>query len=458
MSRAAARRVPGALVYAALRSAGLAVALALAQAAPAAGQGEVQAAWVQLGTSGPSLRAITRAARCPRAAAIDVDGLQRPVWQDVMTRRAAPQPPAFPDRVCEWLPPSDVRTVAVEGWPRALRLPHPDPRRVVAIGDSGCLGADQGQDCDQEWYFPALARFAAARQPDLVIHLGDYNYRGTSCIAYDACCTYNPDSCGFPDCGDTAQTWHDDFFDPAAPLLAAAPWVMTRGNHELCSRAGAGYFRYLAPQPAPPQCAANPVDEPTYTDPYSLALGDDLRLLVLDSANACGEPGLRDQVTPYRRQFALLADRAAADTAAQTWLVTHKPVWSVLRALAGPPVLLDYTLQQAAGNRLPPAVSLVLSGHQHLFQSLTMTTPGAPAVLVAGNGGAMLDDPAWVAPLLQDIPTGGPTIGAAVTVHDHGYLVIEPRGSTWTAALYDRYDQPLATCDAAARPAICRTP
>ena len=29
---------------------------------------------------------------------------------------------------------------------------------------------------------------------------------------------------------------------PAAELLATAPWVVARGNHELCSRAGLGWF------------------------------------------------------------------------------------------------------------------------------------------------------------------------------------------------------------------------
>jgi hypothetical protein len=442
------------------RVSALAVALQTLPTTASAQTSDIRAAWIQHSTIGPIVRVITAAAKCPRVAPIAPNATPGPpAWRAVMTERNAPDPPDFPDRVCDWQPSPRAHSVAIEGWPHTLRLPAPEPRRIVAFGDSGCLGPDQGQDCnDEEWEFADIAKRAAARQPDLVIHLGDYNYRGTGCVAYDACCTYNPINCGFPDCGDNWVNWRDDFFTPAAPLLAAAPWVMTRGNHELCSRGGTGYFRYLDPHQVPPKCAANPVITPDYTDPYLLQLGQTLRLLVLDSANACGQPGLRDQVTPYRRQFERLADLADDSVAAQTWLVSHKPVWGILRVLNAPPVILDYTLQTASGNRLPPQINLILSGHQHLFQSLTMSTPGAPNALIVGSGGAELDNPAWLPSRLANVATGpgGPTVGVANIEHDHGYLLIEPNGPNWTATFYDRYDQPLMHCDSTARPSMCR--
>lgn len=441
----------------------LVVCLALSAAAAAAQSpaGDVRAAWVELAPGGPLLRVVTGGPSCPRVAAVDPDAPlpAAPGWRaDAMRERAAPAPPAFPDRVCDWPLAPPVAAVAVEGWPHVLRRPAATPRRIVAFGDSGCAGAPTGLDCARDWSFPALARHAARRQPDLVIHLGDYNYRGTTCTAYDACCAYDPDTCGFPNCGDEWSTWRDDFFAPAGPLLAAAPWVMARGNHELCSRAGRGYFRYLDPHPTPPTCAANPADTPTYTEPYAVALGAALRLLVLDAANACGEAGLRDQVAPFRGQFARLAELAAGGDATQTWLVSHKPPWGVLRALDAPPVVLDYTLQQASGNRLPAPIDLVLSGHMHLFQALTMTTPDTPVALIAGSGGAELDDPRWLPARLEQVATGpgGPTIGVATTLHDHGYLLIELAGAAWTATFFDRDDQPLAVCDSTARPSACR--
>jgi len=442
-----------------LRRAAVASFAWLALVPSARAQTPIQAAWVELSPTGPVVRLITSAEQCPRVAPTTSPVADdAPDWRAAMQVREPPEPPNFPNHVCEWAPSPRTRFVAIEGWPNRLRMPVPDPHRIVAFGDSGCLGGQYGQDCSpQNWSFADIARLAAARNPDLVIHLGDYNYRGTECVAYDACCTYNPINCGFPDCGDNWENWNLDFFTPAAPLLEAAPWVMVRGNHELCSRGGRGYFRYLDPHATMPTCAANPVIDPTYTEPYALDLGPSLRLLVIDSANACGEPAERDNIAPYRRQFAVLNQLAAGGQAQQTWLVSHKPMWGILRATSNPPTVLDYTLQSASGNRVPAPVNLVLSGHEHLFQSLTMTTPGAPSALLIGGGGAELDDPSRLPGRLENVGTGpnGPTIGVAVTVHDHGYLVIDQDAGAWTAKFYDRYDQPLAFCDSSSRPSIC---
>jgi hypothetical protein len=427
----------------------------LAASGVAAQSSNMLAAWVELSPTGPVLRVVTSAASCPRVATLAAAGATPTGWQEGMTVRAAPAPPDFVDRVCQWQPPPAAYAVAVEGLAGPLRMPAANPRRIVVFGDSGCLGGTY-QDCGREWYFADLARSAAARRPDLVIHLGDYNYRGTTCVAYDACCTYNPDTCAFPNCGDSSANWQADFFTAAAPLLAAAPWVMARGNHELCSRAGRGYFRYLDPHSTPPACAANPVIEPTYIDPYALDLGDSLRLLVVDSANACGELSERDNVPAYRRQQPSLAQLAAGSPAAQTWLISHKPMWGVLRVRPSP-VVLNYTLQQAWANRLPSAVNLVLSGHLHIFQALTMASAGFPTALLVGTGGTELDDPAWLPERIDSLAAGpdGPMIGSAVTLHDHGYLVIETSGATWTGIFYDRFDKPLATCASGNRPSVC---
>ena len=263
--------------------------------------------------------------------------------------------------------------------------------------------------------------------------------------------------CGFPACGDGWETWNADFFAPAAPLLARAPWVMVRGNHELCSQAGRGYFRYLDPHTPAPPCPANPVTTPCYTEPYALALGDALRLVVLDSANACGQAGLTDHIATYRRQFDQLQALVGSGQAAQTWLVSHRPLWAVLKDTAAETMFPNYTLRQASGDRLPAPISLILSGHEHVLQSLTFREPGLPATLMVGTGGAELDNPANLPAHIADLPfdNGGPTIAVGVNVHDHGYLLMERTDRGWTATFFDRFDQPLATCDAAARPSVC---
>ena len=50
------------------------------------------------------------------------------------------------------------------------------------------------------------------------------------------------------------NVWELDFFAPSARLLAAAPWIMVRGNHEMCKRAGEGWFRFLDHGPFPKKC------------------------------------------------------------------------------------------------------------------------------------------------------------------------------------------------------------
>ena len=49
---------------------------------------------------------------------------------------------------------------------------------------------------------------------------------------------------------DTWAAWRDDFFMPAARLMKTAPWLLVRGSHELCSRAGPGWYYLLDPASA----------------------------------------------------------------------------------------------------------------------------------------------------------------------------------------------------------------
>ena len=135
-------------------------------------------------------------------------------------------------------------------------------KSIAAFGDTGCrlksakTAAKEGdtddadargkfQDCNNPtlWPFAQVAQSVADAKPDLVIHVGDYLYRESACPTGDAGCARSP-------YGDDWPTWKADFFAPAAPALRAAPWIVVRGNHEICRRAGPGYFRLLDPTPA----------------------------------------------------------------------------------------------------------------------------------------------------------------------------------------------------------------
>ncbi|MDB5460908.1 MAG: Phosphoprotein phosphatase, partial [Caulobacteraceae bacterium] len=203
----------------------------LAVVAPSAAraQPQVHAAWVQVTGQGAEARAVAAGADCPQAV---VDGEARP-----MTRRTAASAD-FP-AVCSLAVPAQAQSLSLGG--RALALPAKAIDRVVILGDTGCrvLGlAVQACNDDKAWPFASVARLAAARKPDLVIHVGDYYYRETPCPLDIKACVGSP-------YGDHWDTWAAEFFDPAAPLLAAAPWVFARGNHESCSRGGRGWYALL---------------------------------------------------------------------------------------------------------------------------------------------------------------------------------------------------------------------
>lgn len=358
-----------------------------------------------------------------------------------MSKRLNPH--GFEVDVCEAVVPFEQSLTVGEGG-AALPAARREVRRVSVVGDTGCKPNDQagcGLD-DLAWPFQTLARAAAARQPDLVLHVGDYNYRGTPSSFeqtvdgkqvkqwyYDAgdgaepseqCEVEGPyfsqNSTGNPD-ADAWQAWWLDFFQPAAELLAAAPWVFARGNHELCSHAGPGWFYFLdassqlpagggAQLACPSQDGEGPaLSHLVFVPPRVVALRG-VTVAVLDSSNACDE--LPNFTATYADQLAAIAARLDGRPA---WLIGHRPVWGVEDAADGPPfgcdgqpgsgpaapyAVINRTLQCAvatgSGAALLPKLDLLLAGHMHRFESLSFApAAGRPPALVVGNSGVKED-------------------------------------------------------------------
>jgi hypothetical protein len=405
---------------------------------------DVLAAWVELGPDGPVARVITTAATCP---GVTLDGTSRP-----MQVRARPDPPRFTDLVCELSIPHGTKAADLAG--RVLALPRPNPRRIVVIGDTGCRlrGKDVPQSCDDPhaWSFATLAATVAKSPPDLVVHVGDYLYREEACPSGDAGCAGSP-------WGDDTPAWQADFFTPAQSLLAAAPWVVTRGNHERCSRGGDGWFRYLEPRPSGAGCAR-------YTPPYAVDLGD-LRLLAFDSSSASDRRAEPEQLAALRPQFAALADLASGET----WFVTHRPIWGVGHKgfglledgddpgpePPGPPEELfvtNPTLQAASRNALPAAVKLVLSGHIHLFELVSFAQRRAPQIVVGDSGTEL--DPLVVKDLRGQRIAGIP-VAHAKAVKRFGYLTIERNVAGQSATLRGVGGELLLSCTQRGLAASC---
>ncbi len=412
--------------------------VALALGAPGPARAQTQAAWVQLVDGGAvEVRAAAGVGEtCPM---LTVDGRPTP-----MALRAAPDA-AFPV-LCQLKLPTGARTAEIAGRPLPLPRPHID--RIVVMGDTGCrLKGFQVQNCNdpKAWPFAAVARRAAAEHPDLVIHVGDYYYR-------ESACPLNLPGCAGSPHGDVWPTWAAEFFDPARPLLDAAPWVFARGNHESCSRGGRGWFRLLDAADAPLAC-------PTLSAPFAVPIGGpagaSVTLHVLDSADT------DDRATP---PAAVAAFKAALETVKPTpgeteWIVTHRPIWGLVPvARIGPfgpiNVALNATEQAAVRGEPLTTVRLILSGHIHHFASVSFG-PQRPAQLIVGTGGDVGESADTRDPTGDIVEIDG-LEAKTLEFERFGYFVLDRAGEDWRGAFKDVDGRIVAACTLHARILSCR--
>jgi len=408
-------------------------------AAPRQAQARILAQWVELGPDGSSsARAITDDAACP---AVIFDGVTAP-----MATRAAPgqnfgnvKQAAFPVRGCEVAVPAGALAGTLDGKP--LPLPRPNPQRIVMFGDTGCRlkTGDPTQACNDPiaWPFPKVAAMAAAAHPDLMIHVGDYEYREDACPPGNAGCAGSPSGYGW-------DAWNADFFQPAAPLFAAAPWIMVRGNHEDCDRAGEGWFRLLDPLPMPPACR-------DLTGDYVVRLGD-FGVVVVDGAKVRDSAGAdSEQVPVLRRQFIDVLGKIPA----YAWLATHKPLNGMLAKPGDRQVniVANKVLQAALGADTPASVRMDVAGHIHFFQAVDFG--GArPPQLVVGTGGDNLEGMPTAAVTGADI--NGLKVVNAVTYSGFGYMVWDRLDKdSWAGTLFDAGGKPIDHCRLVGRSLGC---
>lgn len=382
--------------------------------------------WVQVGPSGTTTaRVITTGANCPGIVIDDV--LQQ------MSVRKEPSDKNFKVLTCEAVIPPGTTSASIEG--RELKLPKPFSTRIVVIGDTGCRleTGDEPQSCNDPvaWPFKRVAETAASFDPDLVIHVGDYVYRQNACPDGDNGCEGSP-------FGDNYPTWEADFFKPAKRLLETAPWVFTRGNHEECSRAGKGWFRFLDPNPEQ--------DCVDFTPPYTVDLGF-VRLLMLDSSAAEDNSAPSDQVDIYSDQIAELED-AAGDNA---WFLTHHPLWGIGES-GGELFMINDTLEASTDNTLTPGINLVMSGHIHFFEMLTFEGGRSPQLIV-GNSGTEMDSPVTVP--FPGLEIGGGVVDEGVSIAEFGFVLMELTGDVWEVSVRDVDGNEFASCELDGNFATC---
>jgi hypothetical protein len=383
--------------------AALAAALALLSGSDvASGAPAVRYAWVQWAFDGrPHARAITGGGCPPLVAG------ERSVPMRV---RALPEP-GFPDTVCDApLPSAGQARVGAFTLPAIPRA----PARIAVFGDTGCRVQGKNlQACNDpaKWPMPVVVRAMAAAHPQLVIHVGDYYYRETPCP---------PDAavdCARTPYGDRQSAWDADWFAPAAPLFAAAPLVLVRGNHEDCKRGGRGWSRYLSGLPG---------ETCTYHDDPAYAVFDDLVVADVDSANG-------DEYDPDGALF--VGDERLVDSRAQaerrdTWLVTHRPPMAYLAA-------------HRDGDPNGAHLAALLSGHIHTFGAYAF--PGAAPELIVGTGGDRLASDQEVAFLS---PFG-------LTDPHFGFALFERAAGGWNVSVYGAEGDVRHRCRLEARSVRC---
>lgn len=441
-----------------------------------------------------------------------------------MTPRRRPEGGGFEDvLVCEArYPVGEAASVFVGG--KRIELPAislDTPKRVLLIGDTGCRGdvPQKPQSCSgggygKAWPFARVASSEVLPTPDLIIHVGDYNYSGTpaSFVLPRHATGYREDlkvevyDTGDLDDDDDPQVtigatywsqnilgspipdawaaWRNDFFLPAANLLPTAVWVFSRGNHELCSRAGPGWFYLLDPaspllgpgrhqDSCPPQTPAHwragawppppalPFDREPFptvpSQPYRLRLGG-LNIVAVDSSNAADAVLYNGGM--YVAQYRTVADMLTDNT--PTWIVTHRPIWGIVKKIKGGPSggepygFINVTQQAAIAAAfwagLPSNVTAVLAGHMHRFQAIGFGRRRPPQLIVGNSGMELSQVEPQPASEQSKRPVAVPNLDGVdalvVGLEEFGAMVIAlGAAGAWTSVVLGPAGNTLARCD-----------
>jgi hypothetical protein len=410
------------------------------------------AAWTQFGLGDqPQLIArvlIDDRASCP---SITIDGVttamrERQDLRAAVFGRMCEERRPFADRVHVRIAAGDRLLLEQEVTRR--------PQTIAVLGDTGCrVQATNDQRCNEpkEWPFAQVATAAAAKAPELVVHLGDYYYREARCVtpAAGQRCTTPPPF------GDRGDTWQAEFFDPARALLARAPWIFVRGNHEDCARGGKGWTYYFGDGGG--DC------DPVHGEAIVRLAG--LTLVNIDSSHADDSAQLATVNAAWRANAESIARKVAGSRDAIV-LATHIPQYVICPSECDKGRTANIGGVRAIADRLRATGRpvLLLAGHFHAFQAFDAA---GIRQLIVGNGGANLDpytDATAVPPRLtggsyqdwrrspQDLNTivGGRSVAAqAQTWAVFGFTILTP--DTMELVMYDSAGNRQFACDLGSR-------
>ena len=361
----------------------------------------------------------------------------------------------FDVMTCEASWPAGAKRARIAG--RAVPAPRSTINRIVIIADTGCrMKASENafQPCNDpvKWPFAQIAKSAAALKPDLVVHIGDIHYRESPCPEGDAGCANAAWGYGF-------DAWQADFFKPATPLLTSAPWVFVRGNHETCSRAGQGWFRFIDAQPWTTTRSCNDPandNDADYSEPYAVPVDDTFQFIVYDSSRTSGKPFSAADLSFGKYTAQLKTVSRLAQEKENNFFMSHHPLLAVVPAknasafkLAGNQGLQS-VFEVAYPERLfPEGVSVTMHGHVHLFEAFSFKSKH-PVSLVMGNSGSANEGRVpETLPMGTDLHKGAEIedyIGRA----DYGFATLDRVGpgtnGEWRLTEYTTTGQPVIQC------------
>ncbi len=449
---------------------------------------------------------------CPK---VDVTKKSGTVVHLAMTKRVpgATTASAFASlRACEANMPVNATSAKVRGRIVPAVLPAKF-NKIAMFGDTGCrVDDDLHQDCASptQWPLAKNAKAIATEKPDVVIYTGDFYYREAICGKTKTTLPTDPanqpilDQCGgTPEPVPQAQFldsdygWMADVFIPLSPLFSKAPILPVRGNHELCSRGGNGWFLFFDASALPSSACApatkygpvpggrgSTVAEPVIpTWKFDMPIGANrtLRTIMVDSSG-----GRNAEVTTYagtqRKVYEGANTKSAPTAGVESWLVTHRPMFGVDTTTESVPAIPTWTQwtaidQTAAAYGLISHYDAMIASHVHTAQVVQI--PGQPAQFVVGNGGSIPDslDPATfpkptVGPLFGS--DGQPAAGVAANAPwatagyqppsyywnaiQYGYVIAQPgaHAHEWTMTQKKFDGTAFATCTLAKKVASCK--
>ena len=319
--------------------------------------------------------------------------------------QADSKPSVFDVMSCEATWPVKAQFAKIDG--QAVPAPPRQIQRILIVADTGCrLKASENafQECNDadKWPFAQIAQSAAKLKPDLVVHIGDVHYRESPCPEGHVGCANASWGYGW-------DAWRDDFFKPAAPLLASAPWLFVRGNHESCFRAGQGWFRFVDPSP---WTAARNCNDPAndahgdFSEPFTASISDRAQFIVFDSSKSSGKAYNSADAAFVKYQGQLQAAAQLAKLKPESFFINHHPLLAAAptkeskRFKAGGSAGLQSVFETVVPERLFPAsVTVAMHGHVHLFEALSFQS-NHPVSLVMGNSGSLNEGhaPSAIAP------------------------------------------------------------